>query len=158
MTSGRPSTFTQTLACGIVTRLASGESLRAICRDENMPAEATVRGWVIDDRDGFSAQYARARDIGLDALADELLEIADNTELGVKTKTGPNGAEKTEGDMIEHRRLRVDSRKWYLSKLAPKKYGDKLTQELTGKGGASLIPSINVTIGSIKPEPTPKAG
>jgi hypothetical protein len=43
-----------------------------------MPAEATVRLWAAEDREGFSAQYARARDIGLDALAEEVLEIADD--------------------------------------------------------------------------------
>lgn len=131
---------TPELAQAICERLATGESLRTICASEGMPPESTVRGWAIDDRDGFAAQYARARDLGLDALADELLGIADTPQLGVKTKETSDGkTETTEGDMIEHRRLQVDARKWYLSKLAPKKYGDKVTAELTGKDGGAIV-------------------
>lgn len=53
-------------------------------------------------------------------------KIADTPLLGVKTKTGPNGVEITEGDMIEHRKLQVDTRKWLLARLAAKTYGDRL--------------------------------
>lgn len=126
---GRPITYTPELARLVCERLATGESLRAICRSDDMPPESTVRNWVIDDHDGFAAQYARARDIGLDALADELMEIADTPKEGIKTEESFMGCKTTSGDMIEHRRLQVDARKWYLSKLAPKKYGDK--QEIT---------------------------
>lgn len=110
---GRPSDFTQALADQICERLSSGESLRAICRDDDMPPEATVRRWVIDDREGFAAQYTRSRDLGLDAMADEVIEIAD--------AMGRDPADK---------RIRFDARRWYLSKLAPKRYGDKVA--LTG--------------------------
>ena len=46
---------------------------------------------------------------------------------------------------IQRSRLRVDTRKWIMSKLAPKKYGDKVTQELTGKDGAELIVNVNIS-------------
>lgn len=125
--------FSQKTADAICARLAAGESLRAICRDKGMPAESTVRLWVTDNAHGFAAQYARAREVGLDALADELMEIADTPVIGSKTKIDEEGnSEVTQGDMIEHRRLQVDARKWYLSKLAPKKYGDKLALEHSG--------------------------
>lgn len=142
---GRPSDYTPELAAQICHRLAQGESLRQVCRDEGVPSESTVRGWVVDNRDGFSAQYARARDIGLDALADELLAIADTPQLGVKTKETSDGkTETTEGDMIEHRRLQVDSRKWYLSKMAPRKYGDKLQHTGDGGGPVQMIVETGV--------------
>lgn len=136
---GRPSVYSEEVANEICARLATGESLRAICRSEGMPAESTVRGWVIDNNNGFSAQYARARDLGLDCMADELLEIADTPQIGVKTKRADGKTEVTEGDMIEHRRLQVDSRKWFLSKLAPKRYGDKVTQEISGPDGGPVV-------------------
>lgn len=85
-----------------------------------MPPEATVRGWVVDDIDGFAAQYARARDIGLDVCADELFEIADGN-----------------GDVARDR-LRFDMRRWYLSKMAPKRYGDKTEVAHTGPGGGPI--------------------
>ena len=84
-------------------------------------------------------RYARAKADGLDVLADEILELADTPRVGVKTMTKPDGAVETvKGDMIERSRLQVDSRKWLLSKLAPKKYGDRLDVEHGG--------NINVTV------------
>lgn len=124
--------YTQEMADRICEQLADGKSLRAVCDEPGMPSEAAVRAWALDDIEGFAAQYARAREIGYDRLADELLEIADTPQTGVKTTTKATGTETTEGDMIEHRRLQVDARKWMLAKMLPKKYGDKLTTEVTG--------------------------
>lgn len=133
---GRPITYSSELAAIICERLAAGESLRAICRDLAVVPESTVRTWVIDDVEGFAAQYARAREIGLDAMAEEMLAIADTTQEGTTTTSKEWGEEIKTGDMLEHRKLRVDARKWYLSKLAPKKYGDKL--EIDAKVDVSL--------------------
>ena len=60
---GRPSVYTPQLADEICERLAAGESLRAICADPHMPDKHRVREWALDDRDGFSPRYARARQI-----------------------------------------------------------------------------------------------
>lgn len=130
---GGVSTYTQAVADAICERLAAGESLRAICRDEGMPAERTVRGWVIDDIEGFAPQYARARDLGLDCVAEEIREIADTPKEGEVSTSKEWGTEVKRGDMLEHRKLQVDSRKWYLSKLAPKRYGDKQQVEHSGE-------------------------
>jgi len=116
---GRPSLYSPEIADAICERLANGESLRSICRDENMPDERTVRDWVISDHNGFSPQYTRARDIALDRMADDVIDIAD-------TADDPQKA-----------RLRFDARRWYLSKLAPKRYGDKLLH--TGGDGEGPV-------------------
>jgi hypothetical protein len=121
---GRPSTFTQAIADEICERLAEGESLRAICAGDDMPNKATVFKWLIADK-AFSDQYARAREAQADALADEIVYIADTPQIGQKSVSKATGLEITEADMIEHRRLQVDARKWMTGKLAPKKYGDK---------------------------------
>lgn len=134
---GRPSKFSAPLAKAICARLAEGESLRSICKAEGMPHESTVRSWVVDDIKGFSTHYARARDIGLDALADEALEISDNAANDWMERHGEEDAGwQANGDHIARSRLRVDTRKWYLSKLAPKRYGDKL--ELRGDAESPL--------------------
>jgi len=112
--AGRPSDFSQELADAICTKLSQGMSLRAICKADDMPAESTVRAWALEDREGFYAQYTRSRDIGLDAVADEVIEIADEAE------------DPARG------RLRFDARRWYLSKLAPKRYGEKIDVEHSG--------------------------
>jgi hypothetical protein len=128
---GRPSKYTEALAARICERLSAGETLIAVCRAEDMPAEATVRLWALEDRDGFSAKYTRAREIGYLHMGDELLEIADTTQEGVTIKEGERGTETRTGDMIEHRRLRVDARKWMLARALPKIYGDKLQVDAT---------------------------
>ena len=137
---GRPSSYSEAVADEICARLAGGASLVTICKDEAMPGRRTVLDWLDDDKhDSFRTKYARARDAQADLLAAQIVDIADTPLMGVKTKTNDRGeVETTEGDMIEHRRLQVDARKWYASKLAPKKYGDR--QEITGKDGAPLIP------------------
>ena len=126
---GRPSKYTAEIAEKICLRLAQGLTLRSICRDEAFPPESTVRQWAYDNVQGFYAQYARARDLGLDAMADEILEISDTPEPGQIVTQKESGTETKTGDMIEHRRLKVDTRKWYLSKLAPKRY-DKPQSEM----------------------------
>lgn len=116
----------------ICKRLAAGESLLAICKADDMPWRNSVLRYV-DANEGERDKYARARDDGLDVLAEQLLEISDHTEEGQTTVDKPlTGIEITKRDMIEHRRLKVDTRKWYLSKLAPKRYGDRIAVEHSG--------------------------
>lgn len=98
-----------------------------------MPAESTVRAWALDDIEGFSAKYARAREIGYEHHADRLLELADECRIGTKVTTKADGTRETvEGDMVERTRLQIDARKWLLSKMLPKVYGDKHQLEHTG--------------------------
>lgn len=138
---GRPSTFTQSLADEICERIADGESLRAICSDDAMPAKSSVFKWLGQD-EAFADQYARAREAQADSLFDDILLIADTTQEGEKIKVGPNGLETTTFDMLEHRKLRVEARKWMAGKLAPKKYGEK--QQLEHSGALTLTPTILV--------------
>ena len=144
---GRPSAFSPELASEICHRLSEGESLRSICKPDTMPAESTVRRWAVDDVNGFFAQYARARDTGLDAMADETLEISDNASNDWMERHGEEEAGwVVNGDHVARSRLRVDTRKWYLSKLAPKRYGDKVTQEHTGADGGPIKVIENIIV------------
>lgn len=95
-----------------------------------MPSESAVRAWVLEDRDGFSAQYTRAREIGYHAMADELLEISDDgTNDWMKRTQGEDTIDVVNNEAIARSRLRVDTRKWMLSKALPKIYGDKTQVE-----------------------------
>lgn len=128
--TGRPSSFTQEVADQICERLAEGESLRSILKDEGMPGLSTVFRW-LDDNEAFREQYTRARDIQADACFDELADMADEPpEKKVDGSVDPG--------WVNHQKLRIDTRKWAISKLAPKKYGDRLTTELTGKDGGPI--------------------
>jgi hypothetical protein len=136
---GRPSSFSEQIADEICSRLIEGESLRSICLDERLPSAGTVCRWLADDRYAtFREQYARARDIQLDVLADEIIHIANTQEIGEIITEKPTGTEIKRADMIEHRRLKIDARKWYAGKLAPKKYGDRQHVEHTGAEGGPI--------------------
>lgn len=140
---GRPTNFSVEIAQLICEGLAEGRSLRDVCLDEDMPAESTVRGWALEDRDGFSAQYARAREIGYQAMADELMDIADDGRNDWMVRRGEDDAGwQANGEHIQRSRLRVDARKWMLSKVLPKIYGDKIDHTLGGPGGGPVAVSI----------------
>lgn len=113
----------------ILDKLSIGKSLREICSAEGMPSESLVRKWAVQDED-FGAQYARAREAGMEALGDEILQIADSQE-GDVLKT-EDGREIVNHDAIQRAKLRVDTRKWIMSKIAPKKYGDRLDLNHSG--------------------------
>lgn len=133
----------------ICLRLMDGETLSAICRDERMPARPTVHLWVLQDAD-FRKRYIAARDAQADTWVDETIDIADTTEEGTKTTTRGTGdkavTETVTADMVEHRRLRVAARQWAAAKNAPKKYGDRIQAEHTGRDGGPIeISDVSLT-------------
>ena len=126
-TRGRPSIYTRELADEICARLATGESLRAICRSEGMPAESTVRYWALDDNLGFFAQYHKAREVGYERMAEDIIEMADNPRIARKiTERSDGSMETVTTDAVDRARLQVETRKWLMSKALPKIYGDRL--------------------------------
>jgi hypothetical protein len=128
------SVYSEALAQEICDRLAEGESLNEICRSPGMPTDQTVLNWVDEDRDGIARRYARARSRGFEKLANEVLLISD------APCEGPNGY--ADNALVQKQRLQVDSRKWLLSKMLPKIYGDKI--ELSGDASAPLIQRIEL--------------
>lgn len=135
---GQPTIYTTALAARICSKLGSGMSLVEICSADDMPCRDTVYLW-LSKHPEFSDMYVRAREEQADTLADEIIVIADTPMEGVKTKTLADGSvETTAGDMIEHRKLRVDARKWVAAKLKPRKYGDLVRNEHTGPQGGPI--------------------
>ena len=117
---GRPSKYTAAIAEHICELIANGRSLRSICDDRDMPSTRAVDRWLAAN-EGFRRQYAHARNRQADYYADQIIEIAD-------TETDAHKA-----------RNRIDARKWTASRLAPKKYGDKVQNEVTGKDGGPIM-------------------
>lgn len=132
---GRPSTYSTDIAAEICAELAGGRSLRSVCNDERMPDKATVFRWIAAHPE-FRDQYARAKEESADALVEDMLSIADD---GLNdTYTDEDGSERVMQDVIQRSKLRVDTRKWIASKLKPKKYGDKVQQEVSGPDGGPV--------------------
>jgi hypothetical protein len=142
---GRSSKYTDKIADEICERLANGDSLNEIC---NPPApatfpvsEAAVRAWALDDKPpGFAARYARARDMGMDALAERALQIAAD---GSRDYTiDKYGKPMLIAEHVQRSRLICDQIKWHVAKMAPKRYGERL--DLTT--GGDKLPANNTVI------------
>ncbi len=133
---GRPTLYTKKLAETICGHIADGRGLKSICQAEDMPGETTVYRWLrMEDHAEFRHMYARAREDQQDHWADEIIEIADdatNDWMERRTKSGGTVA-VVNSDNINRSRLRVDTRKWLMAKLMPRKYGDFKTLEHRGQ-------------------------
>ncbi|HEJ0334137.1 TPA: DNA packaging protein [Klebsiella aerogenes] len=130
---GRPSDYTEELAESICLRLAEGESLRSVCRDDGMPCKKTVLRWISRIPE-FRAQYVHAKEEGAEAIAEELFDIADdgsNDWMEKLDKDGEAVGYQLNGEHVQRSKLRIDTRKWYLSKIMPKKYGDRIQHDQT---------------------------
>jgi hypothetical protein len=121
---GRHSSFSQEIADRICEELASGKSMRQVCSVKGMPNRETVRRWELENEE-FAAKCARAREVQADVLLDEMEDIEDRTISG---EIHPVAA-----------RAVLSSKQWRAAKLAPKRYGDKIEHEHTGKGGGPIV-------------------
>lgn len=102
-----------------------------------MPSKASVFRWLASENlKSFRDQYARAREAQADAMADEILQIADDGQND--TYVDEEGRPRTDTDVIARSRLRVDARRWLASKLKPKVYGDKIDTMLSGPDGGPV--------------------
>jgi hypothetical protein len=135
--------------------LEQGMSLTEACKHvADAPTPASVLGWVDVDPEGHGKRYALARETGYRLLGDEITRIASETHAIVYVQkrdavgnlmhdeAGEPLLEKAmaplSADVLAHKRLMVDTLKWKLSKMLPKMYGDKVTQEHTGAGGGPI--------------------
>jgi hypothetical protein len=127
--TGRPTTYTPEIAEAICEEIATTDhALHRICEREDMPDHATVYRWLASNQD-FCDKYARARERQADFMASQTVDIADDTS---KDNSFAGSV------AVARSRLRIDARKWLASKLAPKKYGDKIDATLQGPDGGPI--------------------
>ena len=110
----------------VFSNIEDGISTRKAIVNNNISSSTFFR-WLDDDEE-LSKQYARACELRAEALLDEMLEIVDDGARDVLMQDIGDGVivEKVNNEVIQRSRLRYDARKWLISKLAPKKYGDKI--------------------------------
>lgn len=137
---GRPSSYTKEKAAEICARLVNGESLRAICRDDNMPDVKTVYLWMAQN-ETFLQQYTKAKEDQADTLQEDILDIADTEPMQV---VDDKGVARIDSAHVNWMRLRIDSRKWIASKLKPKKYGER--QILAGDADSPVEVKTNTEV------------
>lgn len=134
---GRPEKYSKELAEKICIEIATScNGLHKICSRKNMPGVSTVFSWLAqDDKKDFLDMYERAKELQAEFLAQEILDIADDGRNDLMTVTyGDETYERENKEVTGRSKLRVDTRKWIMSKLLPRKYGDKLDLDHTSKG------------------------
>jgi hypothetical protein len=147
--TGRPSSFTEELGDLICLLMAEGKSLNSICALEDMPHKSTVLLWVVkgdrgdEDYKAFSDQYRRAREAQTEAVLDDVIEISDDSSLDfIFKKTDDASGESAQAivdhDHINRSKLRIETRFRFAAKMHPRKYGDKVQNEITGKDGGPV--------------------
>ena len=136
---GRPSKYSDKLAKEICKRIADGESLDSICRDDHMPPGSRVRAWLTGAVKSvppqFRDEYERARVIQADVYFDQILDISDAPEL-------PNSPG------VKQRRLMIDARKWVLARMNRAKYGERTDVGLGATPDAEPV-QANVSLASM---------
>lgn len=105
----RPSPYTEGVLDAICSRMVSGESIRQICDDRDMPSRTAVLQACAANEE-FAASIARARELQQDAIADEIVDMADMATV--------------EDHQVV--KLRIWARQWRAAKLHPKKYGERV--------------------------------
>jgi len=121
----------------ILALMHGGFSLTKACGTVNLTAPSFLE-WTEKD-EALAKRYARAREACIEKMAEEVLEISDE-------QPAVDSFGKIDSGDVQNRKLRVDTRKWLLSKLAPKKYGEKIQNEVTGPDGTNLFEKIERVI------------
>lgn len=148
--SGRPSGYTLELGLAVCGWIRQGYTLRQIGGLPNMPSKATIIRW-LGNFPVFCDQYAHAREVQAFVMEDEIQEIADDSRNDWVEREGKDGAVEIvfNQENVARARVRIDSRKWLMAKMAPKRYGDRIA--VTGKDGGPLQVSqtVNDVLGTI---------
>lgn len=120
---GRPSDYNEEVASKIIFELSTTrKGLVAICQADGMPSPPTVYRW-IHSNESFRNDYARAKEAQAELLGEEILAISDDSDKDtIQTLNG----EIENREWTSRSKLRVEARKWLMSKLHPKRFGDKL--------------------------------
>lgn len=138
---GRPSKYSEEIANRICEELTtSSKGIHAICKGEGMPSPSTVFKWLSEIKD-FSDKYARAKELQADYMVEEIIDIVDDDKGDIiEGSEGyyPNNAN------VQRSKLKADARKWLASKLAAKKYGDKVQTEHSGSVGITQITGMEI--------------
>ncbi len=140
--------FCQKIADEVCDRISGGETLASICRSKGMPSHQVIYKWLTDPaHEDFKDEFARAREIGFDMIADDMIRIADTPLIGETEIVSKDGVTVKKEDMIQHRKLQVETRFKLLSKWS-RKYGDR--QILSGDPEAPLLSQESVLSAAIK--------
>jgi hypothetical protein len=119
--------YTAEIADWVLDELMAGRPLDDICSEPDMPAASSVRNWVKHNREGFAARYREAREVGYDTMGDQTLKVVDDRRNDWIVHRREDGTTETilDPERVNRARLRFKVRRWLLSKMLPKTFGDR---------------------------------
>lgn len=127
----------------ICSQISIGRTLREVCREPGMASFVAVYDWIAKDKE-FALRFARARDIGADAIASDALEIMDaEPERDDKGKLDPAA--------VAWQKNRAELRLKLLAKWNPKLYGEKIQQDVISSDG-SMTPKPTISVAELTDE------
>ena len=121
----------------IIKAIELGASLRSALKSNAPLSSSTFAKWC-DGDDSMAKRYACATLLRAEVIFEDILSIAD--ENYKDTYTDENGQDRTDHDVVQRSKLRIDARKWVLAKMHPTKYGDKL--DVTSGNKTLAVPAI----------------
>lgn len=131
---GRPSDYTQWKDRAICMRLSMGESMRSICERKYYPSRYAVMRWLRVNGE-FRNHYVQAREMQAEYYLDDIIDISDDVSGDYDENTG-----RFIGENVQRSRLRVDTRKWAMERMAAKKYGSSQNIDHTSSDGSMSPP------------------
>ena len=143
----RPTKKTPEILERICEEIATSENgLHKICEPSDMPKARIVFNWLTEDEE-FLHKYTRAKDLQAEYMAQKILEISDDSSDDVmQVKKGKEFIDVENREFVSRSKLRVDARIWLMSKLAPKKYGNKVDVTTDGEKVNQITPEVVMAI------------
>jgi hypothetical protein len=126
----------EALFAAVCNEMKAGLSARKACKKVGMSQESF---YTYAAKPHLLEQYARAREALLEYWAEDAMEIADEP-----VATTANGS--YDSAAVAKQKLQIDTRKWFLSKLAPKKYGDKVENTVVGDADRPVHKAITINL------------
>lgn len=133
---GREHTYDEAKANIILQRMSTGLSLRKSCLDTGI-LPTTVRRWaLLDNPKGFAQRYAQALDLQMQAWAEDIVEIGDDSSGDLEVTE--DGRPYMNGEFVARSKLRMDARKWVMARIGHQRWGDRVKNEVSGPNGGPI--------------------
>lgn len=144
--TGRPTKFNPTIAKKVCELIAKGNSLLTIEKKAGMPTRGTIMNWYYSLKyPNFNKLYDEARERRAEYIFEEAINIADDAPDEIV------GDDKSDGARIQAQKLRIDTRRWFVGILAPRKFAESSKVDVT-TGGKKLKEPSPVTINYVVPK------
>lgn len=120
----------------VCIRLVQGEPLVLICADTTMPSQPQVMKYLFENETARELYYA-AREMQMETLAEEAMTIANDDS--DDHSFDDRGRRFSHNEVVQRARVKIDTIKFMMQKMSPKRYGDKSVTEIQGNPDQPVV-------------------